>query len=111
MNDTSGPIRELRRAEEKGRYEAELVDGSVAVLAYRFEGDRILFTHTETPEKHRNRGVAARLNRYALDDAVARGLTIVPHCPYTRSFIERNPRYREHVAEGFFDEGGAACAI
>jgi len=110
MNDSSGPVRELRRAEEEGRYEAELVDGTVAVLDYRIEGDRILFTHTETPREHRNQGVAAELNAYALDDAVERGLTIVPHCPYTRHFIERNPRYREHVAEGFFDDG-AACAI
>lgn len=110
MNDSPEPIRELRHAEEERRYEAELVDGNVAVVAYRVEGDRILFTHTETPRQHRNRGVAARLTRYALDDAVARDLTIVPHCPYTRHFIEENPEYRAHVAEGFFDDG-AACAI
>lgn len=110
MNDSSDLIRELRHAEEDDRYEAELVDGSRAVLDYRIEGDRILFTHTETPRRHRNRGVAARLTRYALEDAVARNLTIVPHCPYTRQFIEQNPEYRENVADGFFDDG-AACAI
>ena len=91
-------IVELRDHRDADRYEALLGDGSVAVLDYRIEGDRILFTHTGTPEEHRRMGIAGRLTRFALDDAVARGLKIVPYCPYTAWFIRENPEYRPHVA-------------
>ena len=91
-------IVELRRDEAGSRYEAHLADGSVAVLDYRVEGDRALFTHTGTPERHRGQGIAGRLTRFALDDAVERGLKIVPYCPFTAYFIRENPEYREHVA-------------
>lgn len=96
-------IRKLRNDESARRYEAELADGSVAVLDYRLEGDRILFTHTGTPPGLRNRGIAGHLTRHALDDAIRRGLKIEPHCPYTADFIRRNPEYREHLAEDWFE--------
>lgn len=94
-------VREKRNDEHAGRYEAELADGSLAVLDYRIESDKILFTHTGTPERHRRQGIAGELTRYALDDAVERGLKLAPHCPYTVWFIRENPEYREHLAEGY----------
>lgn len=94
-------IRELRHDPDARRYEAVLGDGSLAVVDYRREGDRILITHTGTPVRHRNRGIAGELTRYALDDAVERGLKIAPHCPFTADFVRRNPRYQEHLAPGF----------
>ena len=94
-------IRELRNDEGASRYEAELADGSVAVLDYRIENGRILLTHTGTPEPHRHQGIAGELTRYALDDAVERGLALAPHCPYTVWFVRENPEYEQHLAEGY----------
>lgn len=94
------PIEALRRNDAEGRYEAELADGGLAVLDVSVEGDRMLFLHTETPVEHRGQGIAGRLTRFALDDAVSRGLAVVPYCPFTAWFIGRNPEYREHVASG-----------
>jgi len=93
-------VQEIRDNPDENRYEAVLTDGELAVLDYRIEGDRILFTHTGTPPKHRHKGIAARLTRHALDDAIDRGLKIAPYCPYTSWFIGRNPEYRSHLAEG-----------
>lgn len=94
-------IRELRNNEQAGRYEAELADGAVAVLDYRARDGSILFTHTGTPERHRRRGIAGKLTRYALDDTIERGLKLAPQCPYTVWFIRENPEYQAHLADGF----------
>lgn len=96
-----GDIVDLRRDEAAGRYEAELADGSVAVMTFRERNGEMLITHTQTPVKHQGRGIAGRLTRYALDDAIERGLELVPHCPYTAWFIRENPEYREHVPAHF----------
>lgn len=100
MSEEADPIREIRHNPDESRYEAELSDGSLAVLDYRIEGERILFTHTGTPPEHRHRGIAGRLTRHALDDAIERGLKIAPYCPYTAWFIGRHPEYRPHLAGG-----------
>lgn len=97
----SDGIRAMRNDEAAGRYEAELEDGSVAVLDYRIDGGRIAFTHTGTPPRHRGRGIAGRLTRYALEDAVERGLALEPFCPFTAHYIREHPEFEPHLAEGF----------
>ncbi|MFW6085186.1 MAG: GNAT family N-acetyltransferase [Gemmatimonadota bacterium] len=97
----AGEIVEVRRDEAAGRYEAELADGSVAVVTYRERDGEMLVTHTLTPPKHRGRGIAGRLTRHVLDDAIERGLRLVPYCPYTAWFIREHPEYRDHVAPHF----------
>lgn len=94
-------IVEIRRDEAAGRYEAELADGSLAVLNYRVRDGEMLVTHTQTPVKHQGRGIAGRLTRFALDDALERNLRLVPYCPYTAHFIRQNPEYEKHVADHF----------
>lgn len=94
-------IEELRNNVETGRYEAALADGDMAVLDYQAQNGSVLFTHTETPERHRHQGIAGELTRYALDDTIERGLKIAPQCPYTVWFVRENPEYHEHLAEGF----------
>ena len=37
---------------------------------------------------HRGRGLAGVLVRPVLDDARARGLAVLPHCPYVAAFID-----------------------
>ena len=36
-------------------------------------------------------GVASQLVRWALDDVRARGLVLVPVCPFVKAFIARHP--------------------
>jgi len=44
------------------------------------------------------RGLAARLVAGALDDIRARGLHVVPICPFVSSYISRHPDYGDLVA-------------
>jgi len=82
----------VRDNEAEGRYEAE-VDGRLAVIKYERAGDRITLIHTEVPKALEGHGIAGKLAKYALEDARARGLTVVPLCPYVQSYLRRHQEY------------------
>lgn len=74
------------------------VEGQLARLVYRRTPDRITFTHTEVPRTIERRGTGSGLVRFALDDARAQGLQVVPVCPFVRAYIERHPEYQPLLA-------------
>ncbi len=75
------------------------VDGNLAVAQYRLRDHVITLTHIEVPPALSGRGVASVLSRAALDQARARGLRVVPHCPFVARYIERHPEYSDLVRE------------
>ena len=81
------------------RYEAR-VDGQLAVITYQQLGDRIVFMHTEVPETLEGRGIAGKMARFALEDARARHLAVIPRCPFVASYIRRHPEYADLVPPG-----------
>jgi len=83
----------------KSRFEAT-VDGETAILVYRLSGDTITLVHTEVPAALGGRGLGGELARAALDSARARGLKVVPSCPFVRAYIARHPEYADLVAPG-----------
>ena len=84
-------------APERHRYEIR-VDGALAGYAvYVVKGNRWLFVHTEIADEFEGRGYASTLVREALDDIRARGITIVPLCPFVAAWIERHPDYDDLV--------------
>ena len=78
------------RNDAEGRYELE-VDGRLAQLVFRMNGDRLVLRHTEVPDALEGQGVGGRLVRAAVDDARDRNLIIVPLCPFARAWLERHP--------------------
>ena len=66
--------------------------GTVAVLAYRRRADRLVLVHTEVPEALGGRGIAGLLVQAAVDRASGEGLTVVPLCPFARTWLERHPQ-------------------
>jgi predicted GNAT family acetyltransferase len=81
------------------RYEAHL-EGHLAILVYEREGNQIIFQHTSVPDTLEGRGIGGKLARAALEDARARGLVVVPNCPFVASYIRRHPEYLALVSEG-----------
>ncbi len=76
---------------EKHRYELH-IDGQVAVADYKLLNDRLSITHVGTPENLRGQGIAARVMDGVVADAEAKGLTIIPICPYAASYLKRKKK-------------------
>jgi predicted GNAT family acetyltransferase len=73
------------------RYEA-LVDGRmVGLIRYRQEPGVIVLAHSEVDLDLEGTGVGSELVRGALADIRARGLRMVPHCPFVIDYLRRHP--------------------
>lgn len=92
---TSNSI-DVTNDEAAQRYEAR-VDGALALIQYERRGNHLYILHTEVPEELEGRGVGGTLARAALEDARARHLTVVPHCPFVSAYIRRHPEYLDLV--------------
>jgi uncharacterized protein len=66
-------------------------DGELAELLYRTRAGRLILVHTEVPEALGGRGLGGELVRAAIGKATAAGMTLVPLCPFARSWLERHP--------------------
>jgi hypothetical protein len=87
----------IRDNTARSRFELE-ADGVTVFMNYRLNGNVISLDHTETPVAARGRGLASRLVQGVLDEARARGLKIVPRCPFVVAYVARHPEYRDLVA-------------
>jgi predicted GNAT family acetyltransferase len=96
MTDAAAAI-DVRDNPDANRYEL-LVDGELAGVAdYRDRAGRRIFVHTVVDQAFAGRGLGNRLAKGALDDAVARGMRVVPRCPFIRAWLERHPEYRNRL--------------
>ena len=79
------------------RYEI-LSDGELlGLIRYRVEPGIVVLVHTEVDEAAEGRGVGSRLVKGALDDIRARGLGLVPLCPFVAAYLRRHPEYADLV--------------
>jgi uncharacterized protein len=75
-----------------------LVDDEVAgVILYRLAPGAVALIHTDVSPSLEGRGLGARLVAGALDDIRARGLRVIPICPFVRRYIRRHPDYADLV--------------
>jgi uncharacterized protein len=75
------------------RYEL-IVDGELAgEIRYRRVPGGLALVHTEVDPKRE--GLGSVLVRGALDDLRARGMRVVPVCPFVRAYITRHSEYED----------------
>ena len=79
------------------RYEARAGERLLGFVAYRAQPGRITLVHTEVEPELERHGVGSQLVAATLDDLRARGLPVVPICPFVRGFIRRHPEYADLV--------------
>lgn len=83
---------------DKHRYEAQL-GGSVAGFSnYDRRGQKIDLSHIEVDDRFGGRGIGSILARRSLDAAREEGLSVLPHCPFVKGYVERHPEYLDLVA-------------
>ncbi len=83
---------------QRQRWEATEDGELLGFAAYREQPGRVTFTHTEVNPALSGRGIGSRLAEAAVGDAVARGLRIIPRCPFIRAYLERHPEFATSVA-------------
>jgi predicted GNAT family acetyltransferase len=82
---------EVRDNPDQARYEIR-ADGELAGFAqYRLHDGRITLFHTEIDPEHEGAGLGSQLARGALADVRARGLAVVPVCPFIAGYIAHHP--------------------
>lgn len=91
---------EVRHVPEDQRYEVWAAGERAGFAAYVVDGDRIVFTHTEVPDRFEGQGVGSELVRGALAD-VRRGgrLRVVAECPFVAGWIEHHPDHQDLLAD------------
>lgn len=94
----SNEMIEIRDNQADSRFET-VIDGHLAEIVYRLAGDQLNLVHTFVPEELGGRGIAGRLTAFALDAARARGLKVIPTCPYIAGYIKKHPEYQDLLAE------------
>jgi uncharacterized protein len=72
--------------------------GATAFMNYQLDGGVIRLDHTETPLRARGRGIASQLVAGVLELVRARGLKIVPRCPFVRTYLAKHPEFHDLVA-------------
>jgi uncharacterized protein len=84
---------------ERSRFEA-MVDGEIAGYSeYRRGAGLIAFIHTLIDPRFEGQGLGSRLVREALSEARSEGLSVLPFCPFVRSYIAGHTEYLDVVPE------------
>lgn len=92
---TDAPVVTDNAAES--RFEVHVGGERAGLVQYQRRGNELSILHTEVGEKFQGMGLAGILARAALDQARARGESVLPFCPYTRSWIGKHPDYVDLV--------------
>jgi hypothetical protein len=79
------------------RYEGRAGDDIVGVVDYHLQPGLLTILHTEVAKDFEGEGVGSQLLAGALDDVRARGLKVLPICPFARAYLQRHPEYADLV--------------
>jgi len=84
---------------ERERYEIRADERLAGFLRYQLHHDLIELVHTEVNDEFEGRGLGSRLIVFALDDARARELEVLPFCPFVNDYVQRHRQYVDLVPE------------
>ena len=85
---------------ERRRYEVRVGSELAGFVDYHAQPGLITVLHTEVDPAFEGQGVGSRLVEGMLDDIRARGLRVLPICPFVRAYVRRHPEVRDLVAAG-----------
>jgi predicted GNAT family acetyltransferase len=93
---------DLRVADNRDelRYELWFGETLAGFIKYQSGPGAITLIHTEVDNAFEGRGLGGRLVASALDDIRARGLKLVPVCPFVRAYLRRHPEHKDLVVRG-----------
>lgn len=85
-----------------GRYVARIEGLPEAEMTFSKAGEKFLIIdHTGVPKELGGKGVGKALVEHMVMDVRARGLKIVPLCPFTRATLEKHPEWQDVLKDPF----------
>lgn len=88
-------------ATERNRFIATIGGAQAGFIVYRLRPGLLALIHTEVAERFEGHGVGGKLARFALDQARAEGLQVLPFCPFVNAWMKRHPEYVDLVPESY----------
>lgn len=73
------------------------VDGELAVVYYRHEGEALVLVHTEVPQALSGQGIGSKLARGVFDLIRASGRKAIVRCPFLVKWASRHPDVNDLV--------------
>ena len=83
---------------QASRFELWLGTTRAGLIEYRSKPGVVVLVHTEVDPALAGQGLGERLVVGALEDLRARGLKLVPLCPFVRAYLRRHPDQTDLVA-------------
>lgn len=80
------------------QFERQTAHG-LARLRYVQRGDVLDLAHTTVPQEEEGQGIGTTLVRAALEHAKAKGLKVIPSCPFVRAYVQKHPEFAGLVAQ------------
>lgn len=85
-----------------GRYVARIPGKPEAEMTFSKAGEKILIIdHTGVPDQLGGLGVGKAPVEYMVHDVRARGLKIIPLCPFTNATIRKHPEWQDILKDPF----------
>jgi predicted GNAT family acetyltransferase len=84
--------------EPKAQRFAVRLNNHIAYLSYEEREDGVLdYAHVYVPPEYRNRGIASKLTRRALEYARKVGITVIPSCSFVEYYLTMHPEFEDIV--------------
>lgn len=86
--------------EEESRQFVLVVGGHRARMEYDRSSDRIFLTHLLVPPAIEGQNVAQILTEKVLAWVEAKGMKLVPYCPYVKTYLRRHTAWQRLLVKG-----------
>ena len=94
----------MKYDEEKLRVNAESnhleleVEGGIAFIEYKLDGDRLYLIHTQVPPSLEGKGVGSAIVQKAMRYAKDNNYKVVPFCPFAQAYLKRHKEWIDIIA-------------